>query len=156
MIDALRGINRFDYSSEGAFLKYLNRVVANKIRDEADKQNAQMRNAAREVSLEDGRSAQSGVPLISRLRDSGVPSPSQLLVLREDLALLERAMDLLPEKYGTRGEDYRDLIVAVELEQRSYRELSEEYGKSPDAIRVQFTRAKAALTRVFQELSDDE
>ena len=36
MVDALRTIGSFEFRTEGAFLKYLNQVVRNRIRDEAD------------------------------------------------------------------------------------------------------------------------
>lgn len=153
LIDALRGVRKADFKTESAFVKYLNRVVENKIRDEADRQHAQMRNPEKEVSLDQPRSDTSQNPLSSRLSDSGVPTPSQILSLNEDLLMLERAIDLLPERYGQRGEEYRNLIIAVELEEQSYQELAEEYGKSVDAIRMNVARAKAALTEAFQELA---
>ena len=41
MIDAIGNLNEFTFRTEGAFLNYLNRVVENRIRDEADRWAAQ-------------------------------------------------------------------------------------------------------------------
>jgi RNA polymerase sigma-70 factor (subfamily 1) len=146
LIDALRGVNKCDFGTDGAFLKWLNQVIENKIRDEADRQHAQKRNPAIEIPL-DARSADSPNPL-SQLAQSGVPTPSGVLVLREELETLELAMD----KLGEENEIYRDLILAIELEQRTYQELAAEVGKTPDAIRVQFNRAKQELAKIFRRL----
>ena len=144
MIDALRKVKSFDYKTEGAFLHYLNRVVENKIRDHADRLNAQMRNPDREVPLEGMRSSDSGCPLIP-LEDHAAPTPSQIVSLRENLTLLERAMDCL-------SEEYRDLIIAVKLEGRTYAEIAAELEISVDAVRMRVKRAVLALTRIFTGL----
>jgi RNA polymerase sigma factor (sigma-70 family) len=148
LIDALRGVNKFDFRTEGAFLKYLNRIIENKIRDEADRQNADKRNPDREASLDGARSDDLASPL-SRLADSGVATPSRILGLREDLALLEKAMDRL-------STEDRELIVAVKIEGRSYAEIGEDSHLSPDAVRMRMKRAVLALTTVFKELAGDD
>lgn len=148
LIDALRGVNKFDFRTEGAFLKYLNRVVEHKIRDEADRQKADKRNPGREVPLDGMRSAGSASPL-NELGDSGLATPSKILGLREDLALLETAMDRL-------SLEDRDLIVGVKIEGRSYAEIGEDLQLSPDAVRMRVKRAVLALTAVFKELAGDE
>lgn len=152
LIDALRGVKQADFKTEGAFIKYLNRIVENKIRDEAARQHAQKRNSEKEVPLDQPRSDGSPFPLSSKLKDSGVLTPSQILSLNEEMLMLERAMDLLAERYGQLGEEYRSLIIAVKLEEQSYQELAEEYGKSADAIRMKVVRAMAALTEIVLEL----
>ena len=141
MIDALRGVEKFDFRSEGAFLKYLNKVVENRIRDEADKWAAKKRDAQREVALDGARSDQSANPL----KISGaVPTPSRVASLAEDLLQLEAAIERLPE-------EYRELVIALKLEGRTWQELAEEMGKSPDAIRMQANRALLALNKAFRE-----
>lgn len=151
MIDALRKVNSFDYKTDGAFLHFLNRVVENKIRDEADRQRAGKRDPALEVSFDAARSAYAVFPL--DMPDSASPTPSKVLSLHEDLALLERAMDRL----AAESEEYRDLIVAVKIEGRTYAEIAEEIGpKEPgltvDAVRMRVKRATLALTRIFKDL----
>lgn len=147
LIDALRHVHTFDFKTEGAFLHYLNRVAANKIRDEADRWNAQKRDVGKEVPLENPRSSASENPL-NRMEDRAIPTPSRIVSLREDLALLERAMDRLAEE----SEEYRDLIVAVKLEGKTYAEIAEDKNISADAVRMRVKRALLTLTKIFSDL----
>ena len=153
MIDALRRVNSFEYRTEGAFLHLVNRVVENKIRDEADRQYAAKRTPEREVFFAGARSSGEAFPL-DNLKDSASPTPSKVLSLHEDLALLEQAMDRL----AVESQEYRDLIVAVKIEGRTYAEIAEELGREEsgltvDAVRMRVKRATLALTRIFKELS---
>jgi RNA polymerase sigma-70 factor, ECF subfamily len=151
MIDALRRLNSFEYRTEGAFLHLLNRVVENKIRDEADKQHAARRTPDREIFL-DGSRSPGGVSPLENLKDSATPTPSKVMSLHEDLALLEQAMDRL----AAESEEYRDLIVAVKIEGLMYTEIGAQLGISADAARMKLQRAMAALTRIFQRLEADK
>jgi len=150
LIDVLRQVPTFDFKTEGAFLHHINRVVAHKICDAADHWNAQRRDMGRESPLENPRSPASGNPL-NLMEDRATPTPSKIVSLREELALLERAMDRLAEKD-------RDLIVAVKLEGQTYAEIAEEMSRvsgkmiSTDAVRMQVRRAILALTRIFADL----
>ncbi|HUY36467.1 MAG TPA: sigma-70 family RNA polymerase sigma factor [Pirellulales bacterium] len=146
MLEALGKISSFDFRTEGAFLKYLNRVVENRIRDEADRWQAGCRDVNLEVSLDPPRSSGSANPL--DIPGAATPTPSKLLSLEEDLARLEVAMDRL----GDESEEYRELIVAVKIEGQNYAELAEQRGKTPDAIRMKVRRAQAALARIYKEL----
>jgi len=148
MMDALRKLGSFDFKTEGAFLHYLNRVVANKIRDQADYWKYQKRDMDREIPLEKRRSPSSSIPL-PLAEDRGAPTPSKIIGLQEDLALLEQAMDRL----GEENEEYRDLIVAVKIEGRTYGEIAEDAGVSADAIRMRVKRAVLSLTRAFRDLA---
>jgi RNA polymerase sigma-70 factor (subfamily 1) len=147
MIDALRGVKKFDCKTEGAFLKYINKVVENNIRDEADRQNAEMRDPAKEVSFAGKCSPDSTNPL-SGLKDSRLATPSQIVSLHEDLALLEEAMDRL-------SADDRELIIAVKIEGRTYAEIGEDLNLSADAVRMRARRAVLALTSLFRELAGE-
>jgi DNA-directed RNA polymerase specialized sigma24 family protein len=44
------------------------------------------------------------------------------------------------------------LIIAVKLQSRTYQELADETGKSPDAVRMQVNRAMDSLIIEFQRL----
>ena len=148
MLASLRNIDQFEYSSEGDFLKWLNKIVENRIRDQLDHQQAARRDHRLESPLQDQRSPQSSIPL--DIPDTnGLPTPSQVLMRGEDLARLERAMDQLPD-------ETREMIVAVKLEGRTYQELADDTGKSPDAVRMQVNRAMEALTNVYRELEPRE
>lgn len=61
MLASLRNIDQFEYSSEGAFLKWLNKIVENRIRDQLDHQQAARRDHRLESPLQDQRSCQSKV-----------------------------------------------------------------------------------------------
>jgi len=143
MLASLRNIGDFQYNSEGAFLKWLVQIVENRIRDQIDHHHAERRDHRREVSVENARSPGSSAPLEIADR-SGLPTPSQILMLNEDFALLERALDQLPA-------DVRELIIAVKLQSRTYQELADETGRSPDAVRMQVNRAMDSLTAAYRQ-----
>ena len=144
MIDVVRKAKSFEFRTEGALLKYINRVVENRIRDQASHWDADKRARGREVSLDGKRSVGSTFPL-NTPEDRASPTPSKIVGLREDLTLLEGAMDRLAEE----SIEYRDLIVAVKIEGRTYREIGEESGATEDAVRMRVKRAILALTRIY-------
>ena len=146
MMEAVGKLGELDFRTEGAFLKYLNCMVENRIRDEAARQHAQRRDARRECSLDAPRSPGDETPLIN-LSGNSARTPSKVLMMREDLARLEQALDRLKAE----SPDYCQLIVAVQLEGQTYGELAAEHGTSADAIRMRLKRAMAALTRVYQQ-----
>lgn len=150
MIEALGKLDEFEYRTEGAFLKYLNRLVENRLRDEADYWGAQGRNPDREIPL-DPRSPGEETPLID-LGDPSAPTPSRLLIVQEDLARMEQAMDVLAEE----SPDYRDLLVAVKLEGQTYRELADDRDTTEDAIRMKVKRAEKRLAAIYHELEGNE
>jgi RNA polymerase sigma-70 factor (ECF subfamily) len=142
MMASLKNVESFNQTSEGAFLNWLSKVVENRIRDQVDYFRAEKRDHRLERPFAGQRSAESSVPLDIPDRSS-VPTPSQVLVLSEDLARLEKAMDQLPD-------ESRELIVAVKIEGRTYQEIAESQGKSADAVRMQANRAMLALAKAFQ------
>lgn len=150
LIDALRKVPSFEFRTEGAFLKYLNQVVANRIRDEADRWGAQKRDMNREISLDEKRSVGAGIPLDTP-GDRAAASPSEIVSRREELTRLERALDRLGEESG----DHRDLIVAVKIEGQTYREIAEETGTTEDAVRMRLKRAVLALTRIYESMDGE-
>lgn len=144
MLASLQNIEQFDYASEGAFLKWLTKIVENRILDQLDYHKAARRDFRKESPLENPRSSGSAIPL--DIPDKGgLPTASQNLILNEDLSRLEQALDHLPV-------ETRELIIALKLEGRTYQELADENGKSVDAVRMQANRAMDALTDVFRHL----
>src|SRR5438105_2825348 len=140
LLASLKNVQSFNQGSEGAFLNWLAKVVENRIRDQLDFFRAEKRDHRLEKPLA-GRSADSATPLDIPERNDA-PTPSQVLILSEDLARLEKAMDQLPE-------DSRELVVAVKIEGRTYDEIAQALGKSPDAVRMQVKRALVALANAF-------
>jgi RNA polymerase sigma-70 factor (ECF subfamily) len=147
LLASLRNIQSFDQTSEGAFLNWLAKIVENRIRDQLDYFRAGKRDHRLETPLAAARLDKSAAPLDIPER-SGVPSPSKVLMLSEDLARLEKAMDQLPE-------EARELILAVKIEGRSYDEIAQALGKSPDAVRMKVKRALLALTTAFRVLESE-
>ncbi len=147
LLASLKNVQSFNQTSEGAFLNWLAKVVENRIRDQFDYFRAEKRDHRLEKPLAGPRSAESSVPLDVPER-SCVPTPSQVLILSEDLARLEKAMDQLPE-------ESRELIVAVKIEGRTYDEIAQASAKSPDAVRMQVKRALLALTKAFRDLEGE-
>lgn len=147
LLASLKNVQVFDQSSEGAFLNWLAKVVENRIRDQVDYFRADKRDHRLEKPLAGPRSTESSAPL--DLPERGcIPTPSQVLMLTEDLARLEKAMDQLPE-------ESRELIIAVKIEGRNYQEIAQACGKTPDAVRMQVNRALQALTKTFRVLEEE-
>lgn len=145
MMASLKNVSAFDQPSEGAFMKWLNQIVENRIRDQIDHFHAAKRDLRKESPLANPRSSDSSSPL-DIPEKSGLPSPSHFFELNEDLARLEKALDQLPQAT-------RELIVAVKIEGQTYQEIGDALGKSPDAVRMQFNRAMGALKRAFEKLT---
>jgi DNA-directed RNA polymerase specialized sigma24 family protein len=114
-------------------MRFLNVLVQNRLRDEARHQRAARRDSGREVSI-GGRSAGDGNPLIE-VSNPRAPTPSRLLMMREELQQAERAMDRL-------SPIQRKLLVAVLLEEKTYVELAQDgrFGETPDAVRMKFNQ----------------
>jgi RNA polymerase sigma-70 factor, ECF subfamily len=144
---SLKNVQSFDQTSEGAFMNWLAKIVENRIRDQLDHFHAGKRDHRLERPLAGPRSAESSFPL-DIPEGSSIPTPSKVVILSEDLARLEKAMDRLPE-------ESRELIVAVKIEGRTYQEIAQASGKSPDAVRMQVNRAMLALTKAFRVLEEE-
>ena len=144
LLASLKNVQSFSQTGEGAFVNWLAKVVENRVRDNLDYFRAKRRDHRLEKPLPGARSDESAAPLDLPERRCA-PTPSQALMLSEDLARHEMAMDQL-------SEESRELIVAVKIEGRSLQEIAQAVGKSPDAVRMQVKRALVALTNAFRAL----
>jgi RNA polymerase sigma-70 factor (ECF subfamily) len=139
LLASLRGIDRFEYRSEGDFLHWLCRLVENRIRDQADYFNAQKRRIGREVPLQ--VQLPSRTTVLGPLDDVGaLDTPSQDAVRREELEALERAIDRLPP-------EQREAVILTRYEGLSYGEASGMLERSPDAVRMLVSRAMVTLAK---------
>lgn len=146
MLDIVKGIDRFEFQSDGAFLHYVNKIIENNIRDAAGHFAAKKREIARERSI--NRSS-SGEHSNLQLQDYREPdTPSQQIINLEDYDRLERALDELQELYP----DYHEITIQTKLERRTYVEIGQELGKSPDSIRMKARRAERQLAKIFTRL----
>ncbi len=86
----------------------------------------------------------------SQLLDRGLvgkqSSPSQQAARREQMLVLAAALDKLPP-------DYRDVIIARQLEGHSFPDVSRLMGRSEDSVQKLWVRALARLKRILQDES---
>jgi RNA polymerase sigma-70 factor, ECF subfamily len=122
-LDQLRG------DDTRSFLGWLSRIAENEIRDQVDRQFRARRDAAVEVPLDAGLDPAA----------TGRRSPFTDVVIGEELARLERALDTLPEAQ-------REVILLRHFQELPFAQIGARLGKSEDACRMQFARAMTALT----------
>ena len=72
-------------------------------------------------------------------------SEASRLQLKQDTERLERAIEALDE-------GHREVVLLRSFEELSFPEIGQRLGKSPDASRMLFARAMAALTFKMREL----
>jgi RNA polymerase sigma-70 factor (ECF subfamily) len=144
LIEAVKDIGDFTYSSKGDFFCWLSRIVENTIRDNVDRIHAAKRDVRRQVSLEkmaertDRLRADAGLPVVTT-------TPSVILSLREEFDRLERAMDRLKPQY-------RDVLVLAKIEGLSCKEIAAMQNKRPAAVAMSLSRAIVAVTNLFERV----
>ena len=94
---------------------------------------------ARRAALEDAE----GLPI------EEVHSAISRLVIKEEMARLERALERLDESQ-------REVILLRKLEGLSFPEIGQKLGRSADACRMLLARALTALTIVLEETTESE
>ena len=143
LICAIRGLDRFTYTDEGDFTRWLSHITENRLRDNLDKLHADKRDIRKEKPLNsdkgDGRQSH-GRPI----EPLYTATPSVEIEKKEQLDRLERAMDTLKQ-------EYKEVIVLTKIEGLSYKQAAQRLGKSPNALRMLLCRAMAALSEVYEE-----
>lgn len=142
LMEAVKDIGDFTYSSDGDFLNWLCSIVENTIRDHLDRVHAAKRDVRRQVSLNkvaactDRPRPEAGLPVITT-------TPSAIMSLREELDRLERAMDRLKP-------EYHEVIVLAKIEGLPCKEIAGRLNKSPAAVAMSLSRGIMALTNLFE------
>jgi len=144
LIHALRGLGDFTYKNEGDFIRWLSKIAQNALRDNLDKLHADKRNVRKELPL-DGYRSTTNSRFVGSPGPIDITTPSMIMSRREDLAKLEKAIDIVKP-------EYREVIVLTKIEGLSYREIGDRLSKSDDAVRMLLSRAMASLTIVFKRL----
>ncbi|MHC4331877.1 MAG: sigma-70 family RNA polymerase sigma factor [Planctomycetota bacterium] len=139
---ALRDLGDFAYRDEGDFLRWLSRIVENRLRDNVDKLHADKRDIRKEVRL-DNKERTAGNGFVGTAGPIDVTTPSVIVSRKEEMDKLEEAIDTLKP-------EYREVIVLKRLEGLSYKEIGKRLGKSPDAVGMLLSRAMVSLTGVFE------
>jgi len=144
LIYAVRDLGKFTYKNEGDFLLWLSRIVENRLRDNLDKLHANKRDIHKEVRLDSYKPA-TGKSFAGAVGPVDYTTPSAIMSKREDLARLALAIDALKP-------EYRKVIVLTKIEGLSYKEIADQIGKSPDAVRMLVSRAIAVLSGAFENI----
>lgn len=137
-LKAFERIGELRSTDAASLMAWLARIAENEIRDQATFHHRQRRDAGREVALDEPGTVRD-LQLVERVR-----SASSRLVLSEQAERLERALENLDEHY-------REVILLRRFEELSYAEIGRRLGKTPDAARMLFSRAMAALTVAMKE-----
>ena len=132
MLRSLERIRQFEGDQTRSWMAWLARIAENEIRDRADHQHRQRRDAAREVSLDD--------PPIPALTRSALTRVLQ----SEQSQQLETALESLSDAH-------REIILLRAFQELSFREVAARLHKSEDACRMLMARAMTALTLKMAE-----
>lgn len=142
-VGAVAAFDRFEMRNESSLIHWLAKIAEHQIKDAADYHLAAKRDVRRNVARAGVAEGQiSGEPVLE-------PEAPQIplldgLIASEDIDL---ALDALQEI----KESYRDVIVARHWEGGSWEEVAEMIGSaSPDAARMQYSRALTALTKALK------
>ncbi len=139
LLKAFERLEQFEGEKTANLVGWLARIAENEIRQQAEFHGRGRRDVARRVALEEA----GDLPI------EEVHSAISRLVIEEEMARLERALERLKESH-------REVILLRKLEGLSFSEIGERLGKSTDACRMQLVRALAALTLVLEEMVLDE
>lgn len=140
--EAIRDLGDASFHDEGDFKAWLMRVAFHKIHRKSAFYRAERRATARERDIE----VEELAPLAAyacRL------TPSRDAIASEEIERIERAFDALPD-------DYRELLLEVAVVGRDRRELAEERGQSPEALRQTLTRARARLAMLLRDAESSD
>ena len=139
LLEAHRDFAAFQGAHEAELVAWLRRILAHNLYNEARRYNAQQRDAAREVSLDQVRAGvdQSSLYLANRVAAAG-PTPSQAAAARESAVRMADALARLPE-------DYQTVLLLRVFEELPAEEVAQRMGRSAGAVRMLQMRALTAL-----------
>jgi RNA polymerase sigma-70 factor (ECF subfamily) len=138
-LEAQKDLAGFHGDSPDALLAWLRRLLLNNLANfRRDLQRAR-RSVSREVALTLGDSSTE----INAEPPADTPSPSEALKSEEQIWILERAVERLPE-------DYRQVIHLRYREERSFDAIAELMNRSPNAVRKLWARAIEALQQELE------
>jgi RNA polymerase sigma-70 factor (ECF subfamily) len=141
---ACRDFPAFRGSTERELVAWLRRILAHSIANLVRRyRGTEARQLDRERSIE-ADLEKSSVALSNILAGRELP-PSQAASERERSVVLANALSRL-------NDDYRQVIILRDLEQRSWAECGRRMNRSPDAVRMLWTRALAHLGPLLKEI----
>lgn len=131
-LQVVRGLERFEGTTEEEFSVWVVRVLENRIRHRHRYFVAQKRDAANAPPLP-GRRSETPMGEVSRI---------------EDLQRLAEALDTLPD-------DYRRVLLLRAADGLSYDQLAEVVGRTEGSVRMVLARARAALAAELERRGRD-
>jgi RNA polymerase sigma-70 factor (ECF subfamily) len=134
LLKAFLRFEQFEGSGARSLYAWMAAIARNEVRDQRDYHGRQRRDQALLESVGSGLEQ-----LAARVR-----SEVSRIHLREREMRLEGALESLKPSQ-------REIIILRKYEDLSFQEIGERLGKSPDACRMLFVRAMAALTRALEE-----
>jgi RNA polymerase sigma-70 factor, ECF subfamily len=135
--EAWRCRANFRGGSEETFLAWMRGILANRMKSTLRVQGRQP------LRYQDIDSTIDGIGhLWSKLTDSLAVSPEEALLRSEQQVKLCRALESL-------AEDYRQVLLARHMEERSFREIAAEMNRTDAAVRMLWIRALQALRTAY-------
>jgi RNA polymerase sigma-70 factor, ECF subfamily len=139
LLEACRDFPGFEGKHEGELLAWLRRILAHNLFNEARRFNAQQRDAARELSLEQvRRGIDRSSAAVGRCLPAGGPSPSSAAAGHEAAMRLAATLARLPKNYQT-------VILLRVFEGLSAEEVAQRMDSTAGAVRMLQLRALTAL-----------
>ncbi len=135
-LDVVRGVPTFNGMSEDSFVAWVTQILENTIR-----RKGRFFNARKRRPLANAEAAKDGASPVLR----SVATPSMELSRSEDLILVSRALDAIPE-------DYRRVIMLRVVDGRPHRDVAAMLGRTETATRMLLSRARAALSLEIERL----
>jgi RNA polymerase sigma-70 factor (ECF subfamily) len=137
-LEAQRAFEHFQGTSEAELLAWLRQLLRRRLAKLRRRYHTTKRRVAREVALDAGSSSADPAGKVP----ADMPSPSGQAMEHEQDQALQEALQRLPD-------DYRRVIIWRYQEERSFEEIGQLLGRSPEAARKLWTRA---IERLQQEL----
>ena len=133
-IEAHKAFDRFEYTGEDAFARWLCRIIDNCIRGLADYHGAKKRKGSKPTIHESG--------VLKQLRDSttGVVTKADRLDAREKLAISMETLD----------EEQREVLLLRHWQDLTIEEIAQRMDRSPSAVRRLLGRATTRLGALLQ------
>jgi RNA polymerase sigma-70 factor (subfamily 1) len=142
--EATRDFRQYEYRGEDSLLRWLVRILQNKIRDRAEFYTAGKRDMSRERPVEDAPGPK-GEELPALEPPSDELSVTRQVVREEEFAILREGL-------GNLSADHRKAITLVFFQGLTLRKAGEEMGgRSEDAVRMLLRRAEARLRELTKK-----
>jgi RNA polymerase sigma-70 factor (ECF subfamily) len=139
-LEAQRDFGQFRGQTEEAWLAWLRRLLRNNLLNVARRfRHTEMRAVHREVSAD----APEVSSVLAREMIDPQPGPEELVLAQEEAALLDRALEQLPEHY-------RQVLLLYYREYQSFEAIGQALGRSAEAVRKLWARAVEQLHQLLE------